>query len=47
LRLDAPVFKTVDDLRWRGPRPSFEEQCGMMGSLDLFGRANSVTPSMS
>ena len=39
LRLDAPVLESVDDLRWGGPRQSFEEQCRLMGSPDLFGRA--------
>jgi 5'-3' exonuclease len=43
LRVDAPVFESVDDLRWRGPRPSFEEQCRVMGSRDLFDRAASAT----
>jgi 5'-3' exonuclease len=38
LRLDAPVSESVDDLRWKGPRPSFEEQCRVMGSADLFPR---------
>ena len=42
LRLDAPVFDTVDDLRWKGPHPSFEAQCGVMGSPDLFDRAMSA-----
>jgi len=42
LRLDVPVFDTVDDLRWQGPRPSFEGQCRTMGSPDLFGRAMSA-----
>ena len=42
LRLDVPVFETVDDLRWQGPRPSFEELCGAMGAPDLFGRAVSA-----
>lgn len=45
LRLDAPVFDTVDDLGWRGPRPNFEEQCRAMGSPDLFGRAMSASPA--
>jgi 5'-3' exonuclease len=27
LRLDAPVFDTVEDLLWKGPRPNFEETC--------------------
>jgi 5'-3' exonuclease len=43
LRLDAPVFESVDELRWRGPRRSFDEQCRVMGSPDLFGRATSAT----
>ena len=42
LRLDAPVFDTVDDLRWKGPLPSFERLCRSMGSPDLFGRAISA-----
>src|SRR6202451_617700 len=32
LKLDAPVFETVDDLRWQGPRASFEAQCRAMQS---------------
>jgi 5'-3' exonuclease len=43
LRLDAPVFESVDDLRWRGQRPSFEEQCRAMGSSDLSERHTSAT----
>ncbi len=39
LRLDAPVFDSVDDLRWKGPHPDFGELCGAMGSPDLFRRA--------
>jgi len=27
LRVDAPVFDTVGDLLWKGPRPNFEETC--------------------
>ena len=42
LRLDVPVFDTVDDLRWKGPRPSFEENCRRMKSPDLFSRAASA-----
>ena len=47
LRLDAPVFQSVDDLRWRGPGPSFEEQCRVMGSPDLFSRATSAATNAS
>jgi 5'-3' exonuclease len=39
LRLDVPVFETVDDLRWKGPRPDFEEQCRRMQASDLLSRA--------
>ena len=39
LRVDAPVFDTVDDLQWQGPRPSFEAQCQAMEVPDLFRRA--------
>ena len=42
LRLDVPVFDTVDDLCWKGPRPSFEEQCHRMKSPDLLSRAVSA-----
>src|SRR5437870_12418297 len=39
LRLDVPVFDTVEELRWKGPRPSFEEHCQRMKSPALLGRA--------
>jgi 5'-3' exonuclease len=39
LRLDVPVFDTVEDLRWKGPRPCFEEYCQRMKSPDLLRRA--------
>ena len=39
LRLDAPVFAAVDELRWQGPRPEFEALCREMGAQDLFERA--------
>src|SRR2546428_775113 len=47
LRLDAPVFDTVDDLRWKGPHSNFEEQCRAMGSPELFGRAMSAMTAMT
>lgn len=42
LRLDVPVFQTVDDLLWPGPRPEFEEQCRRMKAPELFERAKSA-----
>jgi len=38
LRLDAPVFDTVEDLRWKGPREEFEEWCQRMKAPGLAGR---------
>ena len=38
LRLDVPVFDTVGDLRWKGPRQNFEEYCRRMKSPGLPGR---------
>jgi 5'-3' exonuclease len=38
LRLDVPVFNTVEDLRWKGPRPGFEKQTQRMKSPDLLRR---------
>jgi 5'-3' exonuclease len=42
LRLDVPVFDTVEDLRWKNPRPNFEEHCRRMQSPDLVRRAESA-----
>src|SRR3984893_10910400 len=47
LRLDAPIFDTVEDLRWRGPRPNFEEHCHRMKSTQLYGRVQSAKPGAS
>jgi hypothetical protein len=42
LRLDVPVFNTVEDLHWQGPRPEFEEHCQRMNSPDLLRRVGSA-----
>ena len=39
LRLDVPVFGTVDDLRWRGPCKNFEEFARRLKAPDLVRRA--------
>ncbi len=44
LRLDVPVFETVEDLRWKGPRPNFEDYCRRMRSTDLLVRVRRQTP---
>lgn len=43
LRLDVPVFGTVEDLRWTGPRPDFEELCRQMKSPDLLRRVKAAS----
>src|SRR5271170_1803503 len=42
LRLDVPVFDTVDDLHWREPRASFEQFCARIEASDLVRRAAAV-----
>src|ERR1700733_10152630 len=39
LRLDVPVFDTIADLSWNGPRPNFEEYCRRMNAPDLLRSA--------
>jgi 5'-3' exonuclease len=38
LRLDAPVFDSVEDLRWKGPRQNFEDTCTRIKAPDLLRR---------
>jgi 5'-3' exonuclease len=42
LRLDVPVFDTVEDLRWKGTRANFEEYCRRIKSPGLFGRVQTA-----
>ena len=44
LRLDVPVFDTVEDLRWKGPAPNFEENSRQLKSPDLLRRAMLAKP---
>jgi 5'-3' exonuclease len=39
LRLDAPVFENVDELRWQGPQSNFEETCLRLKAISLPKRA--------
>jgi 5'-3' exonuclease len=47
LRLDVPVFDNVDELRWGGPGPQFEEECRRMNASALFSRAMSAMSLVS
>lgn len=42
LRLDVPVFATVEDLCWTAPRAKFEEYCERMKSPELLRRVTAV-----
>jgi 5'-3' exonuclease len=42
LRLDVPVFDSIDDLRWKGPLPEFDDYCRRLKSPDLLRRAKSA-----
>jgi 5'-3' exonuclease len=42
LRQDVPVFDTVEDLRWRGPRGNFEELCRRMKAPGPLGRVTAA-----
>jgi len=43
--VDVPVFETVDDLHWQGPRPEFEKLCQRFKAADLFRRIKSARSS--
>jgi len=43
LRLDVPVFETVEELRWNGPRSDFEQYCRRMKSPDLLRRVSAAS----
>lgn len=47
LRLDVPVFDAVEELRWKGPRPVFEEYCQSMKAGDLLVRAKTAKTKLS
>jgi 5'-3' exonuclease len=40
LRTDAPLFRDIDELRWRGPMKNFSCCCERLGVPQLVARAN-------
>ena len=38
LRTDAPLFRNVDELRWRGPTPAFAAYAERLGDARLLQR---------
>jgi 5'-3' exonuclease len=45
LRVDVPVFESVDDLRWKGPCPDFGDYSRRMKAPVLFQRAAAIKTS--
>lgn len=42
LRLDVPVFRSIEDLSWKGPRPEFEQVCERLRAPELLRRASAM-----
>jgi hypothetical protein len=42
LRADAPLFRDVDELRWRGPTTDFATYAGRLGDARLLGRSRTA-----
>ena len=40
LRVDVPVFTTIDDLLWKGPAEDFKRTCERLKAPGLFRRAD-------
>jgi hypothetical protein len=47
LRSDAPLLKSVDALRWRGPKDSFPTIANEIGDARLAERAQKVAQGLS
>jgi len=45
LKLDVPVFETIDELRWKGPRPEFERYSQQIRTPGLNARAMAAVKS--
>jgi hypothetical protein len=43
--VDAPLFKTVDEIRWRGPTPEFEAWCIVNKGDRLLARVRKLAAS--
>jgi 5'-3' exonuclease len=45
LRTDAPLFGDVEELRWRGPAPTFSAAAARVGDARLLTRVQRIGPS--
>jgi 5'-3' exonuclease len=46
LRLDVPVFQSIDDLRWTGPRPSFDAMCDRLKAPNTLRRVTALASKL-
>jgi 5'-3' exonuclease len=46
LRTDAPLFDDVEELRWRGPKPTFARFTKKIGEPRLLDRANALAAKL-
>jgi hypothetical protein len=42
LRLEVPVFDSIDELEWKAPTPEFERYCERIQAPALYTRAAAV-----
>jgi 5'-3' exonuclease len=47
LRLDVPMFASIDELRWKGPRNNFQQSCERLRAGELYKRASGKALSQS
>jgi 5'-3' exonuclease len=47
LRTDAPLFRDIDELRWRGPSEKFPGCCERLAAPQLLARAGKTAPRMT
>ena len=47
LRTDAPVFKDIDELQWRGVKPEFAQVAEKIGSARLLARVRKLEKGLS
>lgn len=47
LRIDAPLFRDVDELRWRGPKPTFSAVAGRLGDERVITRCQNAAARLA
>jgi 5'-3' exonuclease len=47
LRTDAPLFANIDELRWRGPKVTFETYAAKLGNPRLLARCNAARDAVA